>query len=67
MPFVVFCSATVFCARKMLRIFLIGRKKPSVTAGTLGEIGFEIFFVNNLWFNYFSSKKLKIVKNRVIW
>jgi hypothetical protein len=29
--------AKVFCARKMLRIFLIGRKKPSFTAGTLGE------------------------------
>jgi hypothetical protein len=33
-----FLSAKVFCARKMLRIFLIGRKKPSFTAGTLGEI-----------------------------
>jgi hypothetical protein len=31
-------SAKVFCARKMLRIFLIGHKKPSFTAGTLGEI-----------------------------
>jgi hypothetical protein len=26
-----FLSAKVFCARKMLRIFLIGHKKPSVT------------------------------------
>ena len=41
-PFVVFFSAKVFCARKMLRIFLIGHKKPSFTAGTLGEIIFEL-------------------------
>ena len=32
-----FLSAKVFCARKMLRIFLIGHKKPSFTAGTLCE------------------------------
>jgi len=30
-----FLSAKVLCARKMLRIFLIGHKKPSFTAGTL--------------------------------
>jgi hypothetical protein len=35
--FVVFCSSKVFCARKILRIFLIGHKKPSFTAGTLCE------------------------------
>jgi hypothetical protein len=38
--------AKVFCARKTLRVFLIGRKKPSVTAGTLCEnctIFLEVF------------------------
>jgi hypothetical protein len=35
-------SAKVFCARKMLRIFFIGHKKPSFTAGTLGEIIFNL-------------------------
>ena len=35
--FVVFCSTTFFCARKMLRIFLIGHKKTSHTAGTLND------------------------------
>jgi hypothetical protein len=30
--------ATVFCARKTLRVFFIGHKKPSFTAGTLGEM-----------------------------
>ena len=34
-PLCNFLSAKVFCARKMLRIFLIGHKKPSFTAGTL--------------------------------
>jgi len=33
--FVGFYSTTFFCARKMLRIFLIGHKKTSHTAGTL--------------------------------
>jgi hypothetical protein len=37
-PLCGFLSAKVFCARKMLRIFLIGHKKPSVTAGTLCEV-----------------------------
>jgi hypothetical protein len=36
--FVGFYSTTFFCARKMLRIFLIGRKKTSHTAGTLNAI-----------------------------
>jgi hypothetical protein len=27
--------AKVFCARKTLRVFFIGHKKPSFTAGTL--------------------------------
>jgi hypothetical protein len=30
-PFMVFCSTTFFVARKMLRIFLIGQQKTSVT------------------------------------
>jgi hypothetical protein len=30
--------AKVFCARKTLRVFLIGHKKPSFTAGTLYAI-----------------------------
>jgi hypothetical protein len=35
--------AKVFCARKMLRIFLVGHKKPSFTAGTLCEmVGYNI-------------------------
>jgi hypothetical protein len=29
--FMVFCSTTFFVARKMLRIFLIGQQKTSVT------------------------------------
>jgi hypothetical protein len=42
-PFVVFCSATFFCARKnALHFSLSGAKKTSVTAGTLCAIGFEI-------------------------
>jgi hypothetical protein len=40
-----FFSAKVFCARKMQRIFLIGHKKPSFTAGTLCAIIFEIVVV----------------------
>jgi hypothetical protein len=35
-------SAKVFCARKTLRVFLIGHKKPSFTAGTLCAIKSEI-------------------------
>jgi len=32
------CSATFFCARETANaVSFIGRKKPSVTAGTLGE------------------------------
>jgi hypothetical protein len=34
--------AKVFYARKTLRVFLIGRKKPSFTAGTLDEIPLDI-------------------------
>jgi hypothetical protein len=34
--------AKVFCARKTLRVFLIGHKKPSFTTGTLYAIGFEM-------------------------
>jgi hypothetical protein len=40
----VFFSAKVFCARKMLRIFLIGHKKPSFTAGTLHENFFTLVY-----------------------
>jgi hypothetical protein len=35
-------SAKVFCARKTLRVFLIGHKKPSFTAETLCAIAFKI-------------------------
>jgi hypothetical protein len=34
-PFVRFCSATFFCALKLLRSFFIAHKKTSHTAGTL--------------------------------
>jgi hypothetical protein len=38
-PFVVFCSATFFCARKNASHFsLSGAKKTSYTAKTLGDI-----------------------------
>jgi hypothetical protein len=36
--------AKVFCARKTLRVFLIGHKKPSFTAGTLCECWAKIYF-----------------------
>jgi hypothetical protein len=46
--------AKVFCARKTLRVFLIGHKKPSFTAGTLNDIchGFysRIFFDKGCWY-----------------
>jgi hypothetical protein len=37
--------AKVFCARKTLRVFLIGHKKPLFTAGTLGEIKVKILTI----------------------
>jgi hypothetical protein len=43
--FVGFYSTTFFCARKMLRIFLIGHKKTSHTAGTLGD-SLEIYVLH---------------------
>ena len=45
--FVGFYSTTFFCARKMLRIFLIGHKKTSHTAGTLCAIKSETWVKNN--------------------
>jgi hypothetical protein len=41
-----FLSPTVFCARKMLRIFLIGLKKPSVTLNVMRHI-LKIFGTKN--------------------
>ena len=41
-PFVQFSLRQSFLCPKMLRIFLIGHKKPSFTAGTLGEINIEL-------------------------
>jgi hypothetical protein len=43
-PLWVFLSATFFCALETAsRFLLIGHKKTSYTAGTLGEIKIEIF------------------------
>jgi len=46
-PFVVFFSAKVFYARKILRIFLIGHKKSSFTTRTLSEMGAGLIYKNN--------------------
>jgi hypothetical protein len=37
-PLWVFLSVTFFCARETLQVSFIGRKKPSFTTGTLGEM-----------------------------
>ena len=47
-PSAVFCSTTVFCARKTLRVFLIGRKKPSVTLYVRRNNNWRIRNIDNI-------------------
>jgi hypothetical protein len=54
-PLCGFLSAKVFCARKMLRIFLIGHKKPSFTAVALGEIPAKMNFFMNFVKKYLTN------------